>query len=193
MVAREVKMKMYAVILAVLMFPVSAIASGSAIEALQSVSADAQRITDAGEPSRAETGPYLADNSSDLILVWLNGDPHKNFPLMAAWIRAKGLECGIVDFLYHGKYAAERAAFLADIKAGVIRAPFPSQTGPYAADNASEHILVWINSDPQRNFAVLQEWLTSNGMNCGLVEFLYHERYSSERVAFLKWLAVPAK
>lgn len=73
-----------------------------------------------------------------------------------------------------------------DIRGG--RPPFPVNTDPYIADQASEVIFNWLSADPDASMPVLQAWMAANGVQDSVVEFIYHKKYAGKRAEFARTL-----
>lgn len=64
------------------------------------------------------------------------------------------------------------------------RAPFPVNTDPYIADQASEVIFNWLTSDPGTNMQLLKDWMAANGVHDSVTEFIYHKKHAAKRAEF---------
>lgn len=73
-----------------------------------------------------------------------------------------------------------------DIRGG--RSPFPVNTDPYIADQASEVIFNWLSADPDANMPALQAWMAANGVQDSVVEFIYHKKHAAKRAEFARTL-----
>src|SRR3989339_1622455 len=128
-------------------------------------------------PFPADTDPYLADKNADIIFAWLSGDVAGNMALLQAWTAENGIDDGVVEFMFHKKYAGARARFVMELNAGAVGRRgkvFPVNTDPYLADQASEVIFAWLNSDPQANMPAMLGWMAGNGISDSPAEFMFH-------------------
>lgn len=73
-----------------------------------------------------------------------------------------------------------------DIRGG--KAPFPVNTDPYIADQASEVIFNWLSSDSGSNMQVLKDWMAANGVQDSVTEFIYHKKHAVKRAEFARTL-----
>lgn len=73
-----------------------------------------------------------------------------------------------------------------DIRGG--KSPFPINTDPYIADQASEIIFNWLSANPDGSMAVLQAWMAANGVQDSVVEFIYHKKHAAARAEFARTL-----
>lgn len=142
-------------------------------------------------PFPVDTDPYVADQASDLIFNWLSYDANTNMPVLQAWMAQNGVNDSVAEFLFHKKYAGERARFVAELKPASVKrsTPFPVDTDPYLADQASDLIFNWLSADADANMPVLQAWLALNGVNDAVAEFMFHKKYAVQRAAFAATLS----
>jgi hypothetical protein len=68
------------------------------------------------------------------------------------------------------------------------RPPFPVDTDPYIADQASEVIFNWLSADADANMPALQAWMAANGVTDAVVEFIYNKKYAAQRAEFARTL-----
>lgn len=68
------------------------------------------------------------------------------------------------------------------------KSPFPVNTDPYIADQASEVIFNWLSTDPEAGMPVLEAWMAANGVQDSVVEFIYHKKHAAKRAEFARTL-----
>lgn len=75
-----------------------------------------------------------------------------------------------------------------DIRGG--KAPFPVNTDPYIADQASEVIFSWLSSDNGANMQILKDWMAANSVQDSVTEFIYHKKHAAKRAEFARTLSL---